>query len=302
MPEQIGTEGFAVSPTLLNLLIATAILIAGVAILRSVTARFIRRTVVSPELRMKWLVQSRNGLLLLLILGLVLIWGEELRTLALSLVAIAVAFVVATKELILCVTGSILKSGARSFNLGDRIQVKDFRGDVIDQSLLATTILEVGPGKSTHQYTGRMAVIPNALFVSEPVINESFTNDYVLHTFTIPFKREDNWQEAREALLESARRHCQPYLAEARRYLNRISENRGLKHPSVDPRVTLQLPAAGEIQLLVRIPTKSAQRSYIEQNILLDVFSKNDFSAIENETDESARNERVQESEKKDKE
>src|SRR5690625_5007657 len=120
MPEQIGTEGFAVSPTLLNLLIATAILIAGVAILRSVTARFIRRTVVSPELRMKWLVQSRNGLLLLLILGLVLLWGEELRTLALSLVAIAVAFVVATKELIPCVTGSLLKSGARSLHLRDR--------------------------------------------------------------------------------------------------------------------------------------------------------------------------------------
>src|SRR5690625_7841006 len=93
MPEQIGTEGFAVSPTLLNLLIATAILIAGVAILRSVTARFIRRTVVSPELRMKWLVQSRNGLLLLLILGLVLIWCEELRILVLSLVAISVYFV-----------------------------------------------------------------------------------------------------------------------------------------------------------------------------------------------------------------
>src|SRR5690625_5558294 len=102
MPEQIGTEGFAVSPTLLNLLIATAILIAGVAILRSVTARFIRQTVVSPELRMKWLVQSRYGLLLLLIFGLVLIWGEVFHTLALYLVAVGVAFVVCNIEVILC--------------------------------------------------------------------------------------------------------------------------------------------------------------------------------------------------------
>jgi hypothetical protein len=31
---------------------------------------------------------------------------------------------------------------------------------VIDQNLLATTILEVGPGRLTHQRTGRMADIP----------------------------------------------------------------------------------------------------------------------------------------------
>src|SRR5690625_2735167 len=233
MPEQIGTEGFAVSPTLLNLLIATAILIAGVAILRSVTARFIRRTVVSPELRMKWLVQSRNGLLLLLILGLVLIWGEELRTLALSLVAIAVAFVVATKELILCVTGSILKSGARSFNLVGRIQVKDFRGDVIDQSLLATTILEVGPGKSTQQRTGRMTVLPNSIFVSEPVINESYTSPYLLHVFMVPFKRDENWRAARKAFLESAEKQCRPYLEQVRKHMSHISELSGLDVPTV---------------------------------------------------------------------
>lgn len=283
----MDSENLAISQTLLNLLISTGILIAAVSLLRAVTSRFIRRTVASPELRMKWLVQSRNGLLLLLLLGLILIWGEELRTLALSLVAIAVAFVVATKELILCVTGSILKTAARSFNIGDRIQVKDFRGDVIDQNLLATTILEVGPGKTTHQYTGRMSVIPNALFVSEPVINESYTNDYVLHVFTVPFKRDDNWQAARLALLESAEKHCRPYLGEVRRYMNRVSENRGLKPPSVDPRVTIQFPVAGEIHLLVRIPAKSAQRSYVEQAILLDVFSKNDFT-IKEDTAENA--------------
>lgn len=296
MADQLGIENFTVSQTLLNLLISTGILVAGVAALRAITSRFIRRSITSPELRMKWLVQSRNGLLLLLLLGLVLIWGEELRTLALSLVAIAVAFVVATKELILCVTGSILKTGSRSFNIGDRIQVKDFRGDVIDQNLLATTILEVGPGKTTHQYTGRMAVIPNALFVSEPVINESYTNDYVLHVFTVPFKREDNWQGARQALLDSATKHCKPYLGEVRRYMNRVSENRGLKSPSVDPRVTIQFPTAGEIHLLVRIPAKSAQRSYIEQAILLDTFGKNDFSSGDDEKELSASEEQQQKS------
>lgn len=274
---QTSLADFAVPDSIWSLLISTAFLIIGSLIVRTLIARFIKRQVDSPELRRRWLVQSRNGLLLLMILGLVLIWGEELRTLALSIVAIAVAIVVATKELIMCITGSILKAGAGSFSIGDRIQIKDFRGDVIDQNLLATTILEVGPGKLTHQRTGRMAVIPNALFVSEPVINESFTHDYVLHVFTVPFKRDDDWRGAQKAIVAAARKQCAPFLEEVRRYMNRISSSRGLEPPSVDPRVTMQVPVAGEIHLIVRVPTKSGQRGLIEQAIMAEVFQDNDY-------------------------
>ncbi len=275
----IWFEKFTGSDSLTYMLISTTFLILIVIVLRALIARYIRRNVSATELRRRWLAQTRNGLLLLLLLGILFIWGEQLRSLALSIVAIAVAFVVATKELILCVTGSILKTGAGSFNIGDRIQVKDFRGDVIDQNLLATTILEVGPGKITHQRTGRMTVIPNALFVSEPVINESYTHDYILHVFTIPFKREDNWRGAQEAFLESAKRHCQPYLEDVRKHMKRISDERGLDVPTVEPRVTIQVPAAGEIHLIIRIPVKSSQRSFIEQTILSDVLSNSDFAA-----------------------
>lgn len=278
---ELFTENFTFSQSHWNLIISSGLLIVTVIVIRSLIARFIRNRVVATDLRRKWLVQTRNGMILLLIFGLLLIWGEELRTLALSVVAIAVALVVATKELIVCITGSILKTGARSFNIGDRIQIKDFRGDVIDQNFLATTILEVGPGKITHQLTGRMTVIPNSLFVSEPVINESFTNDFVLHVFTVPFKREDNWMAAQDAFLESANQHCKPYLDEVRTHMKRTSRQRGLDTPSVDPRVTIQVPAAGEIHLVVRIPTKSDQRGSMEQLILSDVFSTNDFSKKE---------------------
>ena len=273
-------DNFVISDAVLSLLASSVILIVTIMILRALTARFIQRTVQAPELRGRWLINSRNGFLLLMLLGLVMIWGEELRTLALSIVAIAVAFVVATKELILCFTGSILKSGSRSFVLGDRIQVKDVRGDVIDQTLLATTILEVGPGKHMHQRTGRRIVIPNALFVSEPVINESFTSHYDFHVFTVPFKREDNWPLAQTALLASATRHCEPYLELVRRYMSKIGNQRGLTMPTVEPRVTLQVPVAGEVHLTVRLPVKVGERSFIEQGILNEVFLKNDFSPI----------------------
>ncbi|UZD66872.1 mechanosensitive ion channel family protein [Marinobacter sp. AN1] len=264
----------------LRLLGTTVALLLIVLVVRAVLSKVIRTSIQSTELRRKWLVQTRNGLILVFLLGLVLIWGQELRTLALSIVAIAVAFVVATKELILCFMGSLVKGGARSFDIGDRIQVKDFRGDVIDQNLLATTILEVGPGKLTHQRTGRATVIPNSLFVSEPVINESFTEDYVLHVFTVPFKRDDNWQLAQKVLLDATQAQCEPFLETARRYMRRLGDRRGLEVPVVDPRVSLQVPLAGEIHLVVRFPCRPSQRSAIEQAILMEAFANNDFSGV----------------------
>lgn len=44
------------------------------------------------------------------------------------------------------------------------------------------------------------------------------------------------------------------------------------------PRVTMQVPDADEIHLTVRLPTKSGQRSYIEQSILSEVFADTDYS------------------------
>lgn len=271
-------ENVQLSYSEFSLIINTLLLLLAIFILRVLTRRYILNSVTSHELRRKWIVQSRNGLILMFLFGIILIWGEELRTLAISVVAIAVALVIATKELILCVTGSILKSGASSFDIGDRIQIRDFRGDVIDQNLLATTILEVGPGKLTQQRTGRMTVIPNALFLSEPLINESFTHDYVLHVFTVPFKREENWKAAQEAIQESANKLCEPYLEDVRSFMEELSDRRGLDVPSVDPRVRISVPAADEIHLIVRIPSRTAERSFIEQAILSDVFENCDFT------------------------
>src|SRR5690554_606031 len=97
----------------LRLLWTSVALLLIVLVLRAILSKLIRSSIQATELRRKWLVQTRNGLILVFLLGLVLIWGQELRTLALSIVAIAVAFVVATKELILCFIGSLVKGGAR---------------------------------------------------------------------------------------------------------------------------------------------------------------------------------------------
>src|SRR5690606_10647891 len=88
----------------------------------------------------------------------------------------------------------------------------------------------------------------------------------------------DNWQLGQAALLESANLHCQRYVELVRRYMSRIGNQRGLRMPTVVPRVTLQFPVAGVIHLNVRLPAMEGESRCMEQNILNEVFSQNDFS------------------------
>jgi Small-conductance mechanosensitive channel len=250
-------------------LFSSVLLVATVAVAHRFAAAAIRHAEwPTPETRRRWLVMARNVAILLALFLLVVLWAAQLRTLALSVVGFAMAIVLVTKELIMCVTGGFLRSSMGSFSIGDRIEVKNIRGDVIDLTMLTTTILEIGPEKLTHQYTGRAVVLPNSVFLTEPVVNESFTEDYVLHTIAVPLSRKDDWRRAEQLLLRAANEVCGQFMVSARRHIERIGRRQGIDVPSVDPRVTLQLHKPDEITLLVRFPAPAKQKGRTEQEIL----------------------------------
>lgn len=250
-------------------LFSSALLLLAVLAAYHFAAAAIRRADWSTlEARRRWLVMIRNVAILLFLLTLMVVWAAQLRTLALSVVGFAVAIVLVTKELIMCVTGGFLRSSTSLFRVGDRIEVKELRGDVIDLTMLTTTILEIGPQQLTHQYTGRAVVLPNSVFLTESVINESYTEDYVLHTTVVPLPRETDWRRDEAHLLQAAHEVCGEFIETARRHIERIGHQQGIDVPSVDPRVSVSLPEADELHLIVRFPAPARQKGRTEQEIL----------------------------------
>src|SRR5690606_16118234 len=89
-------------------LLLSLVLIFAVLFVRAAGLRVAGSLENAPDVvRLRWRVQIRRAVVTSLILGLLVIWGSELRELAFSLVAVAVAIVIASKELILCFLGSI---------------------------------------------------------------------------------------------------------------------------------------------------------------------------------------------------
>lgn len=250
-------------------LIRTGVLIAVLFLGRwFVLTRLRKSDGMSMDLRRRWAAQVRLVTLLLLLLGGFVIWGAELQTFALSIVAIAAAIVIATKELIMCVSGTVLKASGRSFQIGDRIEIGTFRGDVVDQTLLTTSILEVGPGTTIHQHTGRTIVLPNSMLLASPVVNETFSDEFMLHVFTVSLAEHEDWREAERVVLAASQSECKSYLAEAMSHMDRLVRREGLEPLSVEPRVTLRLDDPAKIVLLVRVPVPARKKGRIEQAIL----------------------------------
>lgn len=252
-------------------LLASGILLVVVYLLQGMLIRHAAAMTLDKkqaDFRRRLIVGIRNGAVGLIILGLVVIWASELRAVAISLVAITAAIVIATKELILCLSGGLYRTVMGECRIGDRVEINGIRGDVIDTTLLSTTILEIGPGQLTHQHTGRAVVIPNGVLLASPVYNETFTRDFVAHTFQIPLGAKDDWEKAEAALLAAANAEVAEFLEESRRHMTELRTSTGLDVPYPDPRVLVRIPEPEKILLVVRITVPPSRRGRVEQAIM----------------------------------
>ena len=174
---------------------------------------------------------ATKPLLFVLVVGLVLIWAPQLRTLALSLTAVAVAIVVATKELILCISGSVMRASSRAFSVGDWIEVAGLRGEVTDHSLFVTTLQELGGGGQGWHYTGRTVVVPNSVFLSAPIRNHNLLRSFTFHTFALTVEPHLNLFRHEAHMRSVVERHVAPFRDEARRAEAAARQARGAADP-----------------------------------------------------------------------
>lgn len=251
--------------TSFNQLIATAILLGFVFLLQAAGGRWINSLKFrSNTYRRRWIVGLRNLRLLILTIGLILIWATELRTAALSAVAIMAALVIGTKELIMCLLGSIIKAGSNAFSLGDRIRVGTLEGDVIDQSLLSTQLQEVRDG----QFTGDRISIPNSLFLNQAIHNSTLPGgNAAFGIVTIKLNRKEDWSRHEDALLQAAQAYCQQSSDRIKKIVDKLRKE-GVDLPDTQPRTLLRFEDKDTLTITLRYPSSTESKLAAEQEIL----------------------------------
>ena len=253
-------------------LAASAALVLLLLLIRVVAGHAIRRrTDAAPHLQRRWTANLRNLLLVLALIGLVLIWAPQLRTLALSLTAVAVAVVIATKELILCFSGAVMRTSTRSFAVGDWIEIAGTRGEVVDHNLFVTTIHEFEPG--SFAYNGRTAVLPNSIFLNQPMRNDSLMRDHGFRSFALTLDPVFDVCAERAAIEAIVRRHHAPLAEEAAKASAAIQRRFLLDLMDVQVRVTLSTTELAKIRIGVTLFCPTRRADALENDITCELMS-----------------------------
>ncbi|MFG1483273.1 mechanosensitive ion channel family protein [Halobacteriovorax sp. HFRX-2_2] len=225
---------------------------------------------INIETKRRYVVNTNISLTIIFVFITLYIYSTELKNLAFSLAALMVAIVLITKELSLNIMGGIYKTFSGGFIIGDTIEIEGKRGSVIDRDLFTTTLLEVGPNKTSHNYTGRSIIVPNSIFLTNRVTNESFLKSFVLHTFKVILSPDCDWEKAEKILLERSEFYCSEYFEQAQVVLNKLFTKSHLETPILKPRVQINFTSKDEIELNVRITAPARTKGSVEQKILKD--------------------------------
>jgi len=149
------------------------------------------------------------------IVFITLLFADRLGRVSFALGVAGAGLVVSLQDVITSFAGWVAISYLNLYKAGDRIQIGETTGDVIDISLMRTEIVETGNWVSNDLYNGRVVRIPNSAALKGPVFNFSQGFRFVWDEIKVPLTGDSNHLLAREMLLRIADEAVAGYLEEA---------------------------------------------------------------------------------------
>ncbi|WFF00256.1 mechanosensitive ion channel family protein [Micromonospora sp. WMMD964] len=202
---------------------------------------------------------------MVLLFALALLWKPFAGRIGLVVGLLGVGLALALQEVIGAFAGWISIITGRQYRVGDRIQMCDVRGDVLEITPLRTRILESGSSTDPEswirgrQYTGRVVSLSNRFVFCTPVYNSSMVLDHLWEELTLPIPYEADWHLAESILCEEAQNVSST--AEARTAIDAMRHRYPTAEAEVDPRVFVRA-TSNWIELSARfvVPVRGARQ------------------------------------------
>jgi len=281
----IAIPSLGLTPAHTRAVLLTAIVILVAVTIRIIGNQVVRRAGLEGENLLRLRASVRNLAISILALGLFVVWAEELQTVALSLVAIAAAAAIATKELITCVAGTLYRGSMRPYSIGDRVVIGDMRGEVLDILLLATRLQELVSTPAGDVITGRVLVVPNSTLFTASVLNESAGGAFVLDTISFSSPANADWASAESRALAAAKEVTREFEAPAQAAFALAREKLGAPVRNATPQATVELAADGAILHRVYYPVPLTRRGEIRQLVWRSYLSRGPTQSTQSASD-----------------
>jgi small-conductance mechanosensitive channel len=206
------------------------------------------------------------------------IWLVGLQSMLTYLGILSAGLAIALQDMISNLAGWLFIVARRPFAVGDRIEVGEFAGDVIDIRLFEFSMLEIGGRIDAEQSTGRILHVPNGRVFKDILANYNQGLPFIWNEIPILVTYESDWEKAKAILTEV----INTYAPQVDRNQLKQRQVKGMRfvisYSNITPTVYTQIASSG-VLITLRYLVKPRQKRDSEQIIheaILRAFKPHD--------------------------
>ena len=189
--------------------------------------------------RIKKLVRFGSYILIIFLILILFTGSFQYFTVSIGLISAAIAF--ALQEVVLSIAGWVAIFGSNIYKTGDRIQINNIKGDVIDIGVTKTTLMEIGDWVSGDNYNGRIVQISNSFVFKGAVHNYSTDFPFVWDEINLPIKYGSDITLVNKIINEIAKTQLSKYANFAKEDWKLMVKKYLIEDANVNSTLTLKL-------------------------------------------------------------
>ncbi len=203
---------------------------------------------------------------------------KDFQSLATFLGLLTAGLAIALRDPLVNLAGWLFIIWRKPFEVGDRIQVANYAGDIIDIRIFQFTIMEIGNWVDSDQSTGRIIHIPNGKVFTDVQANYTTGFNYIWNEIPVLVTFESNWKKSKEILTNIINKHAEHLSSSAQDKIKEASRKFMIFYNKLTPIVYTNVKDSG-VLLTIRYLCDPRNRRSTEQAVwedVLDEFSKCD--------------------------
>lgn len=259
-------------------LVISLIVIAGLWVIRFFVKRLLFSKIQDVKERYFWKNIVRNIHYALVIIVISTIWVDRVDSLATFFGLVTAGLAIALQDPLVNIAGWFFIIIRRPFEVGDRIEIGDFAGDIIDVRFFQFTLNEINNWVDADQSTGRIIHVPNGQVFKIPQANYTQGFSHIWNEMNVTVTFESNWEKAKSILNDIVKEEAEYLSKPAKKKLIEASKKYMIFYKTLTPIVYTSIEDSG-VKLSMRYLVNPRMRRGVEHKIweqVLKAFASSD--------------------------
>lgn len=214
----------------------------------------------------------RNSVFFLAATLMVFIWlGFGNFAVFMGILGAGIAF--ASQEVIGSFAGYLNIVTGNLYHIGDRVRIGEVVGDVLDITLLRTTLMEIGEWVKADQYTGRIVSVANRMVFASPVLNYTQHWPYLWDEITIPITYDSDWRHAGQLMLDHGQEYSAHLVPDADAGLQSMAERYPVHDTTTEPELYVVM-TDNWIEMTLRYVVQARERRAVQGQLHRELLQR----------------------------